>query len=269
MCLKRRLVERLSHGAHKGDTHLATTITPDIWMKRALLGPVGKRRARRLGGRLGAAWEIWDDGCGAASPKALIDELVHERVAISALKVGEEGVQEVLHLSLALVDAAARGLLGGGGSREFRGRSRAGKDRLELAAENDLGSGAVRAVICDCSGPVAIVLGDVADDDARRRPEVDHSVATINPSETLEKLCARISVSERRDDGDGHQLHHLTTHLVMENEEIGKRLEGQTLGLVLVCDFEEIRHTRNVVVGGQVPNPDPAGILSLTTWYRS
>lgn len=69
--------------------------------------------------------------------------------------------------------------------------------------EDDLGSGGVGAVICDCGDPVAIMLGDVADDDSRGSPEVYHSVSTINAAEILDELLADISVSEHEHDGDG------------------------------------------------------------------
>jgi len=167
-------------------------------VKRTLFSPIRKRRARGFGGRLRAAWEVWDDGSGAASAKAFVDiEFVHECVAICTFEICEEGVQKGLHLSFALVDAAARRLLGSGSSTGFRGLSCGDKDWLDLAAEDDLSSRAVRAVVCNCRGPVTIVLGDVADDDARRRAEADHSVATINTSEVLDELFADVSVSER------------------------------------------------------------------------
>lgn len=137
-------------------------------MKRTLFSAVRERRARGLGGWLGAAWEVRDDGSGATSTKAFIDiEFVHECVVICAFEICEEVVQEGLHLSFAVVDAAARRLLGSGSSSGFGDLSWGGKNRLELAVEKDLASGAVIAVVCDWGGPVAIVLGDVADDDAR------------------------------------------------------------------------------------------------------
>lgn len=97
---------------------------------------------------------------------------------------------------LALVDAAARRLLGRGSNGAFDCLSWGRKDRLEVAEEDDLSRGGVGAVVCDCGDPVALVLGDVADDDARGSPEVYHSVATINAPESLDELCADISVSE-------------------------------------------------------------------------
>jgi len=154
------------------------------------------------------AWELWDDGSGATSPKAFIDiEFVHESITIRAFEIRKEVVQEGFHLLLALVDAAARGLLGSDSSREFCELSRGGKDRLDSAAKNNLGRRAVCAVVCNCGGPVAIVLGDVADDDARRRPEVDHSVATIDAPEIFDELFAGVSVSECRERWRRRQLH--------------------------------------------------------------
>jgi hypothetical protein len=204
MCLVTCGLDKVFERGGGRATHLATAITPDIRVKRTLFSPVRKRRARGFGGWLGAAWEVRDDGSGAASAETFVDiEFVHESVAICAFEICEEGVQEGLHLTFALVDAAARRLLGSGSSSAFGGLSWDGKDGLELAVEKDLASGAVRAVVCDCGGPVAIVLGDVANDDARRRAEVDHPVATINAPEIVDELFADTSVSERRGDGDG------------------------------------------------------------------
>ena len=204
MCLKTCLLDKVSEWGGGPTTHLSTAITPDIRVKRTLFGPVRKRRARGFGGWLGAAWEVRGDGSGAASAEAFIDiEIVHECIAICAFEICEEVVQEGLHLLFALVDAAARRLLGSGSSGGFGSLSWGGKDRLELAVEKDLAGGAVSAVVCDCRSPIAIMLGDVAYDDARRRAEVDHSVATINPPKIVDELFADIFVSERRRDGDG------------------------------------------------------------------
>ena len=140
---------------------------------------------------------------------------------------------------LALVNATARRLLDRGGSGALDCLSWGGKDRLEVAEEDDLGRGAIGAVVCDCGGPVTIMLGNVADDDARRSPEVYHSVATINAPKILDELFADISVSEPRP-----CMTAPNTHLLMEVDKRGERTKGQTPGLVPVCRFEQIGHER-------------------------
>ena len=142
---------------------------------------------------------------------------------------------------LALVNATARRLLGRRSSGAFDYLSWGGKDRLKVAEEDDLGRGAVGAVVCDCGGPVAIVLGHVADDDARRSPEVYHSVATINAPEIVDELFADVSVSELR---PCTMETAPNTHFLMEVDERGEPMKGQTPGLVPVCCFEQIGHER-------------------------
>lgn len=142
---------------------------------------------------------------------------------------------------LALVNAAARRFLDRGSSGAVDCLSWGSKDRLEVAEEDDLDRGAVGAVVCDCGGPVAIVLGDVADDDARRSPEVYHSVATINAPKILDELFADVSVSEPR---QRTMETASNTHLLMEVDKGGEHTKGQTPGLVPVCCFEQIGHER-------------------------
>ena len=101
------------------------------------------------------------------------------------------------------------------------------------------------------------MLGDVADNDARRCPEVDYSVATINTPEIFDELLAGVSVSERRAMETAP-----ITHPVMGVEEAGERLKGQTPGLVPVRYLEQVWHKSSCAGWGQVP---AQAVQSLTT----
>jgi hypothetical protein len=103
------------------------------------------------------------------------------------------------------------------------------------------------------------MLGDIADDDARRRPEIDRTVATANPAEIFDELFADISVSERRK-WRRRQLHTLLWKSTKQGNTWKERcLVWSSCVTLKRYGIYGVRWS-GVMVGGK-----PAVILSLTT----